>query len=60
MQNIKMPIGTINLDVETYRNKVEKAFFQIYFPLKPKNSRFFGLATFAIWVTITIHIKGAP
>ena len=34
--------------LETYKNKVEKAFFQIYFPLKPKNSRFFGLATFAI------------
>ena len=60
MQSIKMPIGTHNLDVETYRNKVEKAFFQIHFPVKPKNSRFFGLATFAIWVTITIHIKGAP
>ena len=36
------------LDVETYRNIVEKAFFQIDFPLKYKNSWFLGLATFAI------------
>ena len=43
------------------KNKKRQFSKYMYFPLKFKKSRFFGLlATFAIWVTITIHIKGAP